>query len=272
MRSHPGLEERSGEVIFYGGAGARSPSPDFGSQVSQPAREATANADHGEAGMITHLHLENFKCLVDVTIYLAPFTVLIGLNESGKTSLLDAIRLLGRMTREPLPQVFSGPDSLKNLVTGKDATRQVAWRAKGTAGDDRFEYAVAVSPADDVVRAEELSLRGSLLFRLDEDPGKRGANVYTFFQQEQDSQRGGYSPTATALATSITVGAAPPPELQRVCTALSSTVKYCLAPDALRAEASPLPSPALTPSGDNLVAVIDDILTSPDREARAKLE
>jgi AAA15 family ATPase/GTPase len=56
--------------------------------------------------MITHLTVQNFKCLGDVSIDLAPFTILIGANDSGETSLLDAISLLGRTAREPPPRSF----------------------------------------------------------------------------------------------------------------------------------------------------------------------
>lgn len=44
--------------------------------------------------MITHMHIENFKCFKDFDIDLGPFNVLIGPNDSGKTALLTAIRML----------------------------------------------------------------------------------------------------------------------------------------------------------------------------------
>ena len=37
--------------------------------------------------MLRNFHVENFKCLRDVAVELEPFTVLIGPNDSGKTSL-----------------------------------------------------------------------------------------------------------------------------------------------------------------------------------------
>ena len=52
--------------------------------------------------MIDRLRVENFKCLRDVAINFAPLTVLIGPNDSGKSSLLDALFLLGQSTRQPL--------------------------------------------------------------------------------------------------------------------------------------------------------------------------
>lgn len=53
--------------------------------------------------MITRLHIENFKSLVDFRMptaeaeSLAPFTVLVGLNGSGKSTLLQAFEFIGQL-------------------------------------------------------------------------------------------------------------------------------------------------------------------------------
>jgi predicted ATPase len=47
--------------------------------------------------MITHMHIENFKCFKDFDIDLGPFNVLIGPNDSGKTAFLQAVRIAGSM-------------------------------------------------------------------------------------------------------------------------------------------------------------------------------
>ena len=49
--------------------------------------------------MIQQESLRNFKCLRDVTIDLEPFTVFVGANGSGKTSILQGIDLLCRTFR-----------------------------------------------------------------------------------------------------------------------------------------------------------------------------
>jgi len=61
--------------------------------------------------MLASLHVQNFKCLRDVEVAFGPFTVLIGLNDSGKSSILDALRLLGRTVLEPIAPRFRGPMS-----------------------------------------------------------------------------------------------------------------------------------------------------------------
>jgi len=45
--------------------------------------------------MITSMHIENFKCFKDFDIELGPFNVLIGPNDTGKTALLQALKLGG---------------------------------------------------------------------------------------------------------------------------------------------------------------------------------
>lgn len=42
--------------------------------------------------MIESVHFENFRCLRDVELKLAPLTVLVGPNSSGKTSVLEGLR------------------------------------------------------------------------------------------------------------------------------------------------------------------------------------
>ena len=44
--------------------------------------------------MIKKVYIENFKCIKDLEIELAPFTIFVGPNGSGKTSILEAIALI----------------------------------------------------------------------------------------------------------------------------------------------------------------------------------
>lgn len=55
--------------------------------------------------MITKLHIQNFKCLRDVSVELEPFTVLIGKNDTGKSSLLEAIHTLSGLVQATSPSV-----------------------------------------------------------------------------------------------------------------------------------------------------------------------
>jgi predicted ATPase len=58
--------------------------------------------------MITRLRVKNFKALRDVDIELTPIHVLIGPNDSGKTSILDALAALCRSVDHDLADAFLG--------------------------------------------------------------------------------------------------------------------------------------------------------------------
>ncbi|MBN8230281.1 AAA family ATPase [Corallococcus macrosporus] len=47
--------------------------------------------------MLESIHLKNFKSFADAEVKLAPLTVLVGANGSGKSNLLDALRLVQRL-------------------------------------------------------------------------------------------------------------------------------------------------------------------------------
>lgn len=66
--------------------------------------------------MITRMKVENFKALRSVEVDLAPFTVLIGPNDTGKTSFLEAVYALAESTRSPLANCFWSPWRGRELV------------------------------------------------------------------------------------------------------------------------------------------------------------
>ena len=58
--------------------------------------------------MITQFRVQNYKALRDVTLNLTPVHVLIGPNDSGKTSLLEALAALCRSVEHPVSDLFRG--------------------------------------------------------------------------------------------------------------------------------------------------------------------
>jgi predicted ATPase len=68
--------------------------------------------------MIESFYVNNYKCLVDVRVPLTPIHVIIGQNDSGKTSLLEAMLALSRSTDRLLPQAFPGDWQDRELVYG----------------------------------------------------------------------------------------------------------------------------------------------------------
>jgi predicted ATPase len=66
--------------------------------------------------MIDEFDVNNYKCLVDVRLPLTPIHVIIGQNDSGKTSLLEAMLALSRSTDKQLHEAFTGDWQGRDLV------------------------------------------------------------------------------------------------------------------------------------------------------------
>lgn len=67
------------------------------------------------------LHVQGFRRLKDLDLELRPFTVLIGANGVGKTSLLDAWTLMARSARGELVQAISDLHGITALKSGGEA-------------------------------------------------------------------------------------------------------------------------------------------------------
>jgi predicted ATPase len=227
--------------------------------------------------MITKLAIKNFKCLLDVEARLSPFTVLIGPNDSGKSSLLDALHLLGKTTEMPFAQVFSGDLSLDNLVWMRDVKREINWRVTGEASGQKFEYYLALCALDQYVRAETVLYNDDRI--LEVTPVRPAPQPPHLDFPAAPPQRGkpkntvqaGYSGLLFASQANLQPFA-PPNSLSTVTTAIHSTTKYHLDTEALRRTARLTPKPELDAIGSNLVAVLDAIMSNPDRSAINELE
>ena len=88
--------------------------------------------------MLSRFHVENYKCLRDVTIPLTPIHVLIGQNDAGKSSVLEAMYALFRSSELQLSQAFSGHWQGDDLVyEGSSEARltiEGTWNDFGTYG------------------------------------------------------------------------------------------------------------------------------------------
>lgn len=66
--------------------------------------------------MITKIELKGFKSYVDYTFELKPLTILTGLNSSGKSSVIQAIRIM-----ENIASREYGDSHVWNLGLGSDS-------------------------------------------------------------------------------------------------------------------------------------------------------
>ena len=98
----------------------------------------------GEARMISRFRVQNYKALRDVTVDLSPVHVLIGPNDSGKTSILEAIAALSRSMDSPLAQAFAGNWSGRQLVWRSEPDLPVILEAEVTVSGESLTYELQV--------------------------------------------------------------------------------------------------------------------------------
>src|SRR6266536_6148406 len=216
--------------------------------------------------MITRLHLKNFKCIRDAQVELGPFTVLIGPNDSGKTTLLDAISYLGQLVSPSNQGQLSSPanqarPALASLTWRKTVDLPIEWEVSGESvaleeQDDglarevrrTFHYSLALSPGSGLVLREQLVIDGQdLLDRTHPAPNQPiGRGVPEPLKVGNLSLA--LSPGQTALQElSVHNG----PGVRGVVASIASTVKYRLDPEVMRKDAAASSHPVLGPVGEN---------------------
>jgi predicted ATPase len=85
--------------------------------------------------MIKQFRVRNFKALRDVALEMTPIHALIGPNDTGKTSILEAIDALCRSVDHPLSDAFEGSWSGRQLVWNMDADSAVSlWASSENEG------------------------------------------------------------------------------------------------------------------------------------------
>jgi len=78
---------------------------------------------------LSRFGVKNYKCLGEIDIPLTPIHVLVGQNDAGKTSIVEAMVALYGSSEKPLPQVFPAPWSGQELV--RYAAQDVRMQLRG---------------------------------------------------------------------------------------------------------------------------------------------
>ena len=102
--------------------------------------------------MIKQFTVKNYKALESVSLPLTPIHVLIGQNDSGKTSLLEAIHSFCSSTRVSLPESFPGMWTGQDLVHFGSKTSVIDLSANDVGSGEpllRYELGVDFSSQDD---------------------------------------------------------------------------------------------------------------------------
>ena len=102
--------------------------------------EMARNAQAVESTVLTKFSVNNYKCLVGVELPLTPIHVIIGQNDSGKTSLLEAMLALSRSAEDDLPQAFGQNWRGRELVNSAASDPQIKFEADFLCEADNREY------------------------------------------------------------------------------------------------------------------------------------
>ncbi|MBI5564955.1 MAG: AAA family ATPase [Chloroflexi bacterium] len=154
--------------------------------------------------MLTHLTVERFKSLQKVDIDLGSLNVFIGTNASGKSNLLDALRVLqGVGYGFTISEIFDGkPKSASSIAWdgirggSEGAVLKLAAPKKGPNPHKNtirlavhildagvhYEYEIGLNPLINAIRYESLSVDGQRMFATDKKPGRSPtlkARIYT---------------------------------------------------------------------------------------------
>lgn len=197
-----------------------------------------------------------------MTVELEPLTVLIGPNDSGKSSLLEAMYRLGQTGQVDL---VAGPDRRAVFVGDvlpwiwrQEPGRHLTWETE-VEGDGRSaQYRLALGGAPGALRVEEEQLR---------------AEGFDFVDYRADPKHQGVDRTnLRAPRFSPNPPSDPWAMLGWFRGEILTTERYRLEPDFLRLESELRPGPVLDAHGMNLPGVIDAIMTGPNREAILSVE
>ena len=96
---------------------------------------------------LSRFGVKNYKCLGDIDIPLTPVHVLIAQNDSGKTSLMEAIAALYGSLRRPVEELFPQPWQGRQLVWFDSLEPALEFRGQWLP---RQQETTGVNPTDGV--------------------------------------------------------------------------------------------------------------------------
>ena len=220
--------------------------------------------------MINRLVIENLGPIAKVEVPLGRFTVLVGPNDAGKSTILKGMSLLADAASFPpletLPHQFNSPLRIPYsiLVRDADEKRRIRVRVEGATSSARFGYELEFRDRDGFssIAREELTWNDRSLFSSASHHTDRSRGV------SQLEQLWGH--TVPFLAQP---NASIAPDERRAITAELGWAS--LVPDPRRL-ALPCPTKVdpnhLEEDGFGLAAVVDQILTGTDRDAIVDIE
>jgi predicted ATPase len=213
--------------------------------------------------VITKLSIGHFKAVASATVPLGPITVLVGPNDSGKSTILQALMALSRCADRAR---FGASDVLECSTsvasTNGDTSTNMEFMVEGLATaaaiekQQPYRYTTRLSARGNVFAGEEIQWAGKpMLTAVLGGPRV----VHTTSQRIE-----GWTGTSTELSVfanepSSNRDASTKPIFEAIATDLGATLVRLDARAISRP--SPLGAP-LAPDGSGLVGIVDELLTS----------
>lgn len=143
--------------------------------------------------MITDLSLKSFKCFKDLDLKLEPLTVLSGMNSSGKSSVIQALRIL---KTGAIPPGHGTARDLKNVDSSELPQLEVAFSDGDKEGKCELQLVDGPAHAHEgcaaiasmiYLSADRLGPRANLPYsEYATDAGEQGELVYSLLQANRD--------------------------------------------------------------------------------------
>lgn len=84
--------------------------------------------------MLTNISMKNFKAFAEETLELGPLCILTGLNSSGKSSVIQALRLVNE------GKTLAGLGPLREYIRGESSEACITCTKKSKNGDNELQF------------------------------------------------------------------------------------------------------------------------------------
>ncbi len=207
---------------------------------------------------LSRFGVKNYKCLGEIDIPLTPIHVLIGENDAGKTSLLEAMDAFHASSKKQLPDVFQEPWYGRELVRQASPEPQIGLSGEWTVSEG------------EILAESHTKFRYG--FEVDFPPMGEGKNCMTQGDWiETDGERRSLWRNVAAREHTgleaanrgMPIHEAKPNDVESIQRVLRPSHKYSLDPTvmAIPAAFDPERRFRLDPDGFGLATLLDDILS-----------
>lgn len=103
----------------------------------------------GPDNVLERLDIEGFASIVDVSVEIGAINVLVGANGAGKSNLIRALELLGRIVDEDLRVHVARSGGASALLNAASSARRMRLSLSGRSGERRTGYVAELVPGPD---------------------------------------------------------------------------------------------------------------------------